>query len=672
MPVKQFLERKTRGIQALQVGRKHLLRLTAFPLALFWMELIVKAWDFGSIWNRGLLFTFLFTLPIGLLLYLICLLLPAPRRHAASIWMLGVFSLIYIVQSVYYTVMKTVFAVYSVSVATNAAEFWKVGVLGVWRTLPIILLLAVPLVLFCCFGKHILSTVVLTRQQLLTLPLLVLLLHGLALASVATSNDGIVSPWEIYSNKSNPELTMSNFGVLTAMRLDLRHAMFGSELEEPPAVVTPDPLPVTPEQSDLANVLDIPFDKLSLMDETDEDIRELHSYFAGRTPSMQNEYTGMFKGKNLIMITAEAFSSWAVDPELTPTLYRLSKEGFVAKNFYTPLWWVSTSDGEYVSCTSLIPKSGKQSFGASAENMLPFCMGNQLRREGYTTKAYHDHTYTYYNRDKTHPNMGYDYKGLGNGLNVQKTWPESDLEMMQLSIPEYIGEENFHTYYMTVSGHLNYSFMGNQMSYKHREAVAQLPYSEEARAYLACQIELDRALEYLLQQLETAGKLEDTVICLYPDHYPYGLTKSSIEELAGGELSDELELYRSTLILWSGDMKEPIAIEKPCSNLDLLPTLSNLFGLPFDSRLLMGRDILSNDPGLVMFSDNSFITERGRYYATQDTFLPATEGEAIPKEYAREMLQVVQDKFRYSGKVLMTDYYRKLHLDALINSAPTS
>ncbi|MDE6108220.1 MAG: LTA synthase family protein, partial [Oscillospiraceae bacterium] len=357
------------------------------------------------------------------------------------------------------------------------------------------------------------------------------------------------------------------------------------------------------------NVMDIDFETLA-REETKKPLREMHQHFAQVEPTRQNEYTGYFEGKNLIWLTAEGFSRFVVDPELTPTLYMLANEGFVFRNFYNPLWWVSTTDGEYAATTSLIPKSGVWSMAQSASNSMYFAMGNQLRRQGYATRAYHNHTYSYYHRDQSHPNLGYDYKGLGNGLNVTKIWPESDLEMMEVSGPEYIGssESPFHTYYMTVSGHLGYTFMGNNMSTRHRNEVSHLPYSEGPRAYLACQLELELALKNLLEQLEEAGELENTVICLSADHYPYGLEQSQLEELNGGPLDMRFELYRSTLILWSGDMEEPIIIDKPCASLDILPTLSNLFGLEYDSRLLMGRDILSDSPGLVILSDRSFIT----------------------------------------------------------------
>ena len=45
--------------------------------------------------------------------------------------------------------------------------------------------------------------------------------------------------------------------------------------------------------------------------------------------------------------------------------------------------------------------------------------------------AFHGHDYTYYNRDRSYPAMGYVYYGQGNGLDLTKQWPESDVEMVR-------------------------------------------------------------------------------------------------------------------------------------------------------------------------------------------------------------------------------------------------
>jgi phosphoglycerol transferase MdoB-like AlkP superfamily enzyme len=309
-----------------------------------------------------------------------------------------------------------------------------------------------------------------------------------------------------------------------------------------------------------------------------------------------------------------------------------------------------------VACTSLLPKEGIWSFYESSENFMPFAMGNQLRSLGYATNAYHNHYFDYYFRNLSHPNLGYEYKGLGNGLDVTETWPESDIEMMELTIPEYMDNQPFHTYYMTVSGHLQYTFSGNYIASKNRFLVEDLPYSERVKAYLACNIELDRAMEMLIKKLEEKGIAKDTLIAISPDHYPYGLDKGEISELAGHEISSEFELYKGIFILWAEGM-EPVEINKTCSSLDIIPTLSNLMGAEYDSRLLMGRDILSDSEPLVMFADRSWVTDKAYFDAKTGT-AAVKEGQSIDDSYVEEISSHVKDMFKYSAKILEDDYYR--------------
>ncbi len=396
--------------------------------------------------------------------------------------------------------------------------------------------------------------------------------------------------------------------------------------------------------------------------EKNETVRNLHTYFAGQKATPHNEYTGLFEGYNLILLTAEGFSPWAVDEKLTPTLYRLTHSGFVFENFYTPLWYTSTSDGEYVACTGLLP-DGSNSMTRSAENDMCFAFGNQFGKLGYKTYAYHNHSYRYYSRHLSHPNLGYTYKGIGNGLVLPSNcWPRSDYEMMQATVPEYIGEEPFHVYYMTVSGHMSYTFVDNTMANRNRGVVAQFPYSEPAKAYLACNYELEKALTYLIEELEKAGIAERTVIALSADHYPYGLEKMYIDELAGYEVEEEFELYKNHFILWCAGMKETVSVDKVCSSLDIAPTLSNLFGLPYDSRVYPGKDILSDEPGLVIFDNKSFLTDKVAY-STVTREAKSRDGETVEKEYLDEKILEVKQKFAASKGILNNDYYSYLPLE---------
>jgi phosphoglycerol transferase MdoB-like AlkP superfamily enzyme len=254
---------------------------------------------------------------------------------------------------------------------------------------------------------------------------------------------------------------------------------------------------------------------------------------------------------------------------------------------------------------------------------MAFTLPRFFAEDGVTSMAYHNNTLSYYDRYLTHTNLGYRFKASSLGELPAEEWssyvfpmanpgklPASDLEMMEGTIPEYIGMDRFHVYFMTVSGHMNYNFKGNAMSSKNKEAVAELPMSDNAKAYIACHIELDKALEYLLKELELAGKLENTVICLSADHYPYAMTEEQYDELAGKELSQDLDKFRNSLILWNAGMEEePIIVEKTCGSMDLVPTLLNLFGFTYDSRLYAGRDIFSDQEGMVICNDRSFVTD---------------------------------------------------------------
>lgn len=402
----------------------------------------------------------------------------------------------------------------------------------------------------------------------------------------------------------------------------------------------------------------------------------LADYIQNQTPVNTNEYTGMFEGYNLIFLTAEGFCSYAIDEKLTPTLYKMANSGFVCTNYYVPLWQTSTSDGEYINITGLIPDQ-QYSMRRSSANVQPYVLPGFFAREGVHSYAYHNNSLSYYDRHLSHTNLGYDFKAckLGNldaaqwgdkvfEMEQPNQWPASDYNMMVATVPEYVNDERFHVYYMTVSGHMNYRYKSNAMSAKNKDAVADLDLSEGPKAYIACNIELDKAMENLLAQLEAAGKLENTVICLSADHYPYGLTDEEYQELAGKDLSAGKDKFRNTLILWNAAMEEPVYIDKACGSMDILPTLLNLFGFEYDSRMYAGRDILSDREGMVIFNNRDFVTDGVIFIEKGDitTWLQDEEGnDLVPddqkEDYLKAARQEVKDRYNFSAYIIQENYY---------------
>lgn len=643
---------------------KNLFLLFYLIISLFLMEIILKVSTTGKLNLSNLLFSLLFSTTIAIIFYILCTFFKGKTGYVLSSLLLGLSAFIFSSQLVYYKFFKTFYTIYSAGNAGQIMEFWKDILILTGKNFIWIILFLIPCILVLAVGKKVLSFEKIKKSTRVILICSIILSHAISLAAVYISGREQDSAYDLYYKSNSPVLSVNKLGLLTTMRLDLKKLIFGlsstaaassGNVVNPPGV-EPQDNPIEIEKKEY-NIMKIDFTTL-LSSEKSEILRNMHKYFESVRPTAKNEYTGKYKGYNLIFITAEGFSPYAVRQDVTPTLFKLVNEGYNFTNFYTPLWGVSTSDGEYVACTSLIPKNGIWSFEKSGSIYMPFVMGNQLKKLGYKTVAYHDHTYSFYRRDISHPNMGYDYKAVGKGLNLKKTWPESDLEMMQKTVPEYAGSKPFHAYYMTVSGHLRYTFTGNSMALKNKKYVQNLPYSENAKAYIACQIELDRALENLLSQLEATGAADNTLIAISPDHYPYGLEKKEIDELAGHSVEKNFELYKSTFILYAKGMK-PVTIDKPCSSLDIIPTLSNLLGLEYDSRLLMGTDIFSDSDPLVVFLNKSFITDKGRYNSETGEFI-SNEGVKLDEDYVKRISSIIESKFYYSAKILETDYYRKV------------
>lgn len=640
-------------------------------LTLIYLELVFRLWVFNTLLNAGTLYSILFSFPAGTLVFALSSFFSEKANRILSVILTLLYSLFFAIQIVYYSVFRTFLSLYSISGAGQVLPFWRHILTAIWKSLPAIIAIFLPFALLLVFGLKRFTFKPLVRKSLYQSAAILGVTYLLSLTFLTCSSHDIYSPYDLYFKTSAPQLSVQKLGLTTTMRLDIQRLIFGfnpitrSDDESITSSTVQSgcnsessgnaPLSEVSAPEYKANIIDIDFKSLAAK-EKDKTIKSMHKYFDLAKPTMKNQYTGMFKGCNLIFITAESFSHYAIDKEVTPTLYKLANEGFVFNNFYNPVWGVSTSDGEYVACTGLLPKSGVWSFFRSGNNWLPFAMGNQLLKSGYTSRAYHNHTYTYYHRDISHPNMGYVYKGLGNGLDISKSWPESDLEMIDVTTPEYINDNNFSVYYMTVSGHLNYTFSGNYIASKNREFVEHLPYSESVKAYLACNIELDRALKLLLERLNQAGVAEKTVIVISADHYPYGLTMEELSELAGHSIEENFELYKSSLIIYKQGMK-PVVVDKVCSSLDIIPTISNLLGLEYDSRLLMGHDILSDSPPLVIFGNRSWITDKARYNSVTNTLENLTQSH-LPENYLYSINRFVNDKFQVSTNILDKDYYR--------------
>lgn len=622
----------------------------------------------------------LFSVAFGALLSLVSLL---PWGRGINCIILAALFVLFCVQYFLYQSFQTFMNLTALTTAAAdvAGEFTSTLLLMILKGWWVILLFALPFLVYLIFGKKLFCPTTRSKFSALCYALVFLLFFSLGLLAIHTNQADLAK----YKKKYEFSAACQHFGLLTGCRIDLQYMLFGNNsatelaVVEVPVEAVPAPdvalsedTENQPEESEPKpqygyNSMDIDF---SAINETVgfDALIAMNNYISDQTASRQNEYTGLLAGKNLIFITAEAFSAELIDPQLTPTLYRMATKGIDFTEYYQPAWGGSTSTGEYSNLTGLIPVDGVSSIQRTQELNMYFTLGNQLQRLGYFSAAYHNNDYTYYNRHLTHENLGYStFVGMGNGMEdgVTDLWPQSDLEMVRHTLPDYLQQQPFSIYYMSVSGHGTYQQGANAMTQKNWDAVAALDASDTIKGYYAANLELEYAMEYLIAQLESAGIASETVIVIAADHYPYALEASDtwgnhtsyLPELYGYPADNNIARDHNDLIIWSGCLEDmALQVDTPVYSLDIVPTLSNLFGLTYDSRLLVGRDVFSDQIPLVIWRDYSWKTDYGYYNAVTGLFTP-DEGVNVPDGYVETVQALVQNKYALSNLVLDHDYY---------------
>lgn len=620
---------------------------------IFILEYIYKAAVFNIWISTGHIYTILFTVSYSLFFTLLTLFLPKKLSFPISLILFIVTTVIFIAEAMFTYIFDTTFSIYSLNLADQALDFISILYEALLNRWFMIVCFLMPLVIFIIMYKKFFY-----HMELRKFPKYAALYFGtyvIIMILISFNNHSIYSAYSLYHEIHAPSQTIAKLGLITEFKLDVSRYLFGFT---PRIDVNGNGTPI--ENEDIEKVIE--HNKLNLIfDDSDESIRHLNNYFSNRNATNKNEYTGIFKGKNIIYILAESFNSIAVDENVTPTLYKLVNSSFVFENFYSPMF-MSTTGGEFQFSTSLIPTQQSLNKWKDGNVSFPYAIGNVFKNLGYETFAFHNWTYSYYKRQKTMPTLGYqNYVACGNGLEKEmncKIWPPSDIEMMNATIDYFINKEKFAVHYITVSGHSEYNFFGNNMAMKNKKIVDELDYSTSAKAYLATHIELDKALKILMDRLEQESKLEDTVIILAGDHYPYTLDINTINELSKYERDEIFEVNRSNLIIYNPN-QETTVIDKLSSQVDILPTILNMFGFDYDSRLLMGSDIMSKHESLVIFADYSWITEKGRYNATTDIFTP-NKGAEVNENYVSNINKEVQNRVNVSTQIVETNYYSKI------------
>ncbi|MDO4466109.1 MAG: sulfatase-like hydrolase/transferase [Bacillota bacterium] len=630
--------------------------LWLFAIVFIYDEIVLRLFTGSSLFGH-LIFPILFGLAAGLFVNVITTPFNKNVNWLVSVITMSIISIYFITECL----VKRTFHVYMTlsSLLTNAG-----GVMGRFSTdfittiingWFVILVFLLPVVIYALVGKKMFPA------NTYRWPVSV----ASVLSSVVLSFLTIVLVWiggtgSLYTDLFDFNRGSETFGLLTGTRLSATRSGTNSLVA------------INPEEgveSDFSdykkNVLNIDFDTLIAND--DKQYKEIDQYVNSLPGTSMNKYTGLFKGKNLILICAEGWSDASVNEELTPTLYRLIHNGFYFSDFYQPYWGGSTTTGEFSFLLGLVPGYDISSIQDTVGDNNYFTMPNQLQRIGYYTAGYHNWDFDYYERDQTHENLGMNkWIGKRNGIEeiagVQELDYVSDEMLFQSTIEKCTDMQPFCSYYITMDGHMPYElddYEGTELL-DYVISIVGDGYNDQSLAYFCKQYKFEKGIKALVDGLEEKGIADDTVICICADHYPYYL--EDISDLYGFEVDNNLKRDCNSWILWSGCLEEgkeleswQCEIDTPTYSLDIIPTLSNLFGLEYDSRMLVGRDVFSDATPLVMWNDYSWLTTKG-YYSTQTGEYFPIEGEN-DDNYVNQINNLVKSKKDYSTKVRELDYF---------------
>ena len=635
---------------------KTIKRFLLFFVSILFLEFMFSFFIFDTFYKESVINIFLYSLMASSILSLLSGFFKSKGNRIVISILLGILGFLFCVQLVFYSAFKTFFSFTILGLGDQIESFIGQTIKIIIQNIFYIIILFLPFILYLIFkkkwdyGRSKINSYI-TYILIFCVSLSLFIFHMNKTKKVDSGT------YSLYHDVNSIELNIEKLGVLNSYSLDVYRAIFGFE-EKIVEVKEEKKVEDTIIKYE-KNTLEINFDKAT----SNNEIKKINDYMKNEEGTDKNQYTGLFKDYNLIYITAESFSQLGVSEELTPTLYKLTHTGFIFDNYYTPNN-LSTIGGEFQSLTGLYPDSSILSKWRTGSNYFPYGLGTVFKGLGYKTYAYHNNWYAFQDRNKYLKSQGFtNYLGCYNGLEKRmncKSWPESDDEMIKVTVKDYINnEEPFMAYYMTVSGHFGYTWDGNAMSSKNRKYVKNLSgATESAKAYVATQIELDRALERLLNELEQAGKLDNTVIVLLADHYPYNLDLKSVNSISSYQRDSIVEVNHNSLILWNNKIND-IHIDKACMSSDVLPTVYNLFGIDYDSRLFTGRDILSTSSGLAIFNNRSWVSDKGTYFANSKKFVPKDVMEN-QDEYVKNINAIVNNRLNISKLILKNDYYKFL------------
>lgn len=353
----------------------------------------------------------------------------------------------------------------------------------------------------------------------------------------------------------------------------------------------------------------------------EEDLTFLEEEYNKEETKETNKYTEKYKDNNLIIVQLEGIDNWLITEEDTPTLYKMMNNSINFTNHYSYYnGGGSTFNSEFAVNTGFItPLSYTQNAYTFNKNTFPYSLAHLFKNEEYTVNAFHMNTSEYYSRGANYKNWGYDnYYGL---VDLGTYKDDSYVLDRELILNETFKEkmfenEKFVNYIITYTNHMPFTTeKGNcrkllKLDYLSENNLEELPkdyvypeMTEESCARRQAK-ETDYMMELLLNELTERNLLDNTTIVVFTDHYLYTLSDQTI--LDKYKETDNNLINHTPFFIWHNN-KDKKTIKEVTSQLNVLPTVLNLYGIDHNSNYYIGTDALDNNyHGSVFFSDYSW------------------------------------------------------------------
>ncbi len=398
---------------------------------------------------------------------------------------------------------------------------------------------------------------------------------------------------------------------------------------------------------------------------TVEEKDTVNKYFKQKQQESKAEkkYTGIAKGKNLIIIQMEAIQQFFINStingkQITPNMNKLASESAYFPNFFSQIGGGNTSDAELLTNTSTYPaKDGAVyfRFPLNTFNSLP----KLLKKEGYSVYSSHAYQASFWNRTTMHRTLGFDkfFSEKDFTLDEKLGWGLGDSSFLRQSLDKVRAHTPFYGFFITLTSHYPY------------EATAKSDFNageyegKMLGKYMKAANYADKSIGDLVAYMKKLGLYDNTVLVIYGDHF--GMPRHQGEDIQkylnfSGTDFDWMKMNKVPYIIHYPGLLNGKVISTTGGQLDTLPTVANILGI--DVPYAFGKDLVNakEGSGYAVLRNGSVATDKFYYVSSISKAFDAQNGSPVDIEKYKKELQTHHHELKVSDIIMNKDGFKKL------------